>query len=300
MSQLKTTVSKPSIALFGEVLIDQFPDGQQILGGAPFNVAWHLQAFGQSPRFISKVGSDQIGADIKVAMEAWGMSLSGLQVDTLYPTGKVAIQINSGEPSYDILDQQAYDFIDANQLDLSKAYDVIYHGSLALRHTVSAQALDTLLNKHQGKVFLDVNLRAPWWKKTAIEQNLQQADWVKLNIDELRQLVTLSNNLKDTMQEVLNLYNLETLIVTSGEQGANALSNSGEFVEVKPAGDFNVVDTVGAGDAFAAVLLLGLLNDWPLLLTMTRAQSFASASVTQRGATFKEIGFYQAFIEAWF
>ena len=127
MSQLKTTVSKPSIALFGEVLIDQFPDGQKILGGAPFNVAWHLQAFWQSPRFISKVGSDQIGADIKVVMEAWGMSLTGLQVDTLYPTGKVAIQINSGEPSYDILDQQAYDFIDANQLDLSEAYDVIYH-----------------------------------------------------------------------------------------------------------------------------------------------------------------------------
>ena len=102
------------------------------------------------------------------------------------------------------------------------------------------------------------------------------------------------------MQEVLSLYNLETLIVTSGEQGASALSNTGEFVEVKPAGDFNVVDTVGAGDAFAAVLLLGLLNDWPLLLTMTRAQSFASASVTQRGATFKDLGFYHPFIEAWF
>ena len=41
--------NKHPIALFGEVLIDQFPEGQRILGGAPFNVAWHLQAFGQKP-----------------------------------------------------------------------------------------------------------------------------------------------------------------------------------------------------------------------------------------------------------
>ena len=291
--------NKHSIALFGEVLIDQFPDGQQILGGAPFNVAWHLQAFGQSPCFISKIGSDQMGTDIQAAMKAWGVSLEGLQVDLDYPTGKVVIEINNGEPSYAILDQQAYDFIDAKQLDLSKTYDVIYHGSLALRHTDSAQALKTLLTHHKGKVFLDVNLRAPWWQKTLVEQNLHNADWVKLNADELSQLDTSSQPLKDTMQQFLNRYKLEVLIVTCGEQGATALSKTGEYIEVKPTVDTNVVDTVGAGDAFAAVLLLGLLADWPLALTMNRAQSFASASVTQRGATFKDMGFYQSFIQEW-
>ena len=291
--------NKHSIALFGEVLIDQFPDGQQILGGAPFNVTWHLQAFGLLPSFISKVGSDQIGADIQAAMKDWGVSLEGLQVDLDYPTGKVVIEINNGEPSYAILDQQAYDFIDAKQLDLSKNYDVIYHGSLALRHTDSAQALKTLLTHHKGKVFLDVNLRAPWWQKTLVEQSLHNADWVKLNADELAQLVTSSQSLKNTMQQFLNRYNLEVLIVTCGEQGATALSKTGEYTEVKPTVDTSVVDTVGAGDAFSAVLLLGLLKDWPLAMTMVRAQSFASASVTQRGATFKDMGFYQSFIQEW-
>lgn len=290
---------KPSIALFGEVLIDHFPDGQQILGGAPFNVAWHLQAFGQSPSFISKIGSDQIGVDIQAAMKNWGLSLEGLQVDTIYPTGKVVIEINNGEPSYAILDQQAYDFIDAQQLNLSQAFDVIYHGSLALRHPVSAQALKALLAQHKGKIFLDVNLRAPWWQIESVEQSLHNADWVKLNADELSQLTTLSQPLKDTMLEFLNLYRLDVLIVTCGEQGATALSKTGEYIEVKPTGDSNVVDTVGAGDAFASVLLLGLLADWPLAVTMTRAQSFASASVTQQGATFKDISFYQPFIQEW-
>ena len=32
--------------IFGEVLFDTFPDGTAVLGGAPFNVAWHLQGFG--------------------------------------------------------------------------------------------------------------------------------------------------------------------------------------------------------------------------------------------------------------
>ncbi len=292
--------NKHSIALFGEVLIDQFPDGQQILGGAPFNVAWHLQAFGQSPSFISKIGTDQIGTDIQSAMKNWGMSHANLQVDTIYPTGKVVIEINNGEPSYAILDQQAYDFINAKQLDLSKAYDVIYHGSLALRHTDSAQALKTLLSHHKGKIFLDVNLRAPWWQIESVEQSLHNADWVKLNADELSQLTTMSSQpLKDTMQEFLNMYHLDVLIVTSGEQGATALSKTGEYIEVKPVININVIDTVGAGDAFAAVLLLGLLANWPLSITMIRAQSFASASVTQQGATFKDISFYQPFIQEW-
>ena len=51
---MKTT----RLCVFGEVLFDHFPDGRRVLGGAPFNVAWHLQAFGEAPRFISRVGAD--------------------------------------------------------------------------------------------------------------------------------------------------------------------------------------------------------------------------------------------------
>jgi sugar/nucleoside kinase (ribokinase family) len=54
--------------IFGEVLFDHFPDGKRVLGGAPFNVAWHLQAFGEAPRFISRVGDDAEGDEIRTAM----------------------------------------------------------------------------------------------------------------------------------------------------------------------------------------------------------------------------------------
>lgn len=121
------------IRVFGEVLLDEFPDGQQVLGGAPFNVAWHLQAFGQATDFISRIGDDAEGQAITQAMQQWGMRLENLQIDPTYPTGKVQITVHNGEPHYAILANQAYDFIDALAIkEQSTVSDVLYHGTLAL------------------------------------------------------------------------------------------------------------------------------------------------------------------------
>ena len=181
------------IAIFGEVLIDQFPDGQQILGGAPFNVAWHLQAFGQQPCFISRVGKDAMGEIIRQAMADWGMSIENLQIDHDYPTGTVKVTIDKDEPSYEILADQAYDFIAEQQLNPASRYSVIYHGTLALRNPVSEHTLNDLTAHHTGKVFIDVNLRAPWWQQASVNQWVSKADWVKLNHGELMQLTPPQN-----------------------------------------------------------------------------------------------------------
>jgi len=291
--------NKQQIALFGEVLMDQFPDGQQVLGGAPFNVAWHLQAFGQSPCFISRIGHDAMGESIRQAMSNWGMSVESVQTDPDYPTGTVKVTINKDEPSYEILADQAYDFIVAQQLNPANSYSIIYHGTLALRNSISEQALNSLKARHSGKVFVDVNLRAPWWHKEPVDQWLSKADWVKLNHDELMQLLPPQNTLQDAMRLFLTQHDLDVLIVTCGSSGAMALNNAGAFFEVTPEGNLPIADTVGAGDAFSAVLLLGMQLDWPLPVTMERAQTFASALVSQRGATVQDLSFYQTFIHAW-
>ncbi len=82
------------------------------------------------------------------------------QTDPNHPTGTVKVTIDKDEPGYEILADQAYDFIDAQQLNLTNSYSVIYHGTLALRNRVSEQALNDLKARHTGKVFVDVNLRA--------------------------------------------------------------------------------------------------------------------------------------------
>ena len=287
------------IHVFGEVLFDHFPDGSRVLGGAPFNVAWHLQAFGQSPRFISRVGNDPEGLEIAALMDAWGMNQTALQMDDEHPTGSVRVLISGGEPHYEIVTDCAYDYISESMLEKKNTQGILYHGSLAIRNPVSRAALQAVKARHDGKVFIDVNLRPPWWGPETLLPLLDDGDWVKLNEDELALLCPESAGLEAAMLEFCELYNLETLVVTRGKEGAVACDRHQHFVTVKPPESIAVVDTVGAGDAFASLLLLGLNEQWPLQTTLERAQAFASAVVGNRGATVADREFYRAFSAAW-
>ena len=128
--------------IFGEVLFDRFPDSSVVLGGAPFNVAWHLHAFGLKPLMVSRIGNDALGRRVEAAMRDWGMDCSGMQTDSTHPTGSVEVSFVEGEPSYEIAQGVAYDFIDASVLPQPDDGEwLLYHGSLALRHSCSAAAL---------------------------------------------------------------------------------------------------------------------------------------------------------------
>jgi fructokinase len=281
------------LCIFGEVLFDHFPDGRRVLGGAPFNVAWHLQAFGQAPYFISRVGDDAEGGAIRAAMRQWGMDTGGLQLDTQHPTGRVAIQLQNGEPAYDIVAPCAYDKIEA--IPAPVACGLLYHGSLALRDDTSRQSAAQLQANRPATVFLDVNLRPPWWRREQVLEMVQQADWVKLNGEELSLLDPEGAGAASFLAE----YRLQGLVLTHGARGAELLTADGERLSVRPEAQGEVVDTVGAGDAFASVMILGLANNWPLWLTLQRGQAFASAMVGQRGATVADPNFYRPFLDDW-
>lgn len=288
-----------SITIFGEALFDCFPDGSRILGGAPFNVAWHLQGLGAEPLFVSRIGRDTAGSELLAAMQNQGMRQNGMQIDVARPTGSVAVSIDSGQPIYHILEQQAYDYIAAAEVSASTELGLLYHGSLALRHGVSRATFDQMKRNWRGPVFFDVNLRAPWWDADDIHKWIAGADWLKLNDEELALLLPEGHAIDSKLQLLQQSYDLLGVVVTRGEHGALALTDRGEFVEVEPATSVAVVDTVGAGDAFAAVLLLGIAHGWPLALALERAQDFASAIVGQRGATVRDPEFYRRFREAW-
>jgi fructokinase len=283
--------------VFGEVLFDHFPDGSRVLGGAPFNVAWHLQAFGQAPLFISRVGQDAEGDGIRIAMQDWGMAIDALQADPELPTGRVAVSFDDGEPSYDIVHPCAYDAI--SEININKGCSLLYHGSLAARDETSRQALLALKEQNPAIIFVDVNLRPPWWNKQQVLEMLDAADWVKLNTDELMQLHPGQKDIHELARSFIKKHTLQGLILTHGARGAELLSHDGTEVFVAPEKTTEVVDTVGAGDAFASVVMLGLLNDWDASLTLQRAQAFASGIVGNRGATVSDPGFYQSFLDQW-
>lgn len=289
------TESTP-ITIFGEVLFDCFPDGEKVLGGAPFNVAWNLRALGQNPRFVSRLGQDAEGTEVRQAMADWGMDASAVQSDTEHGTGVVSVSLEDGEPSYDIVSDRAYDHIDAAALPDAPP-GLLYHGTLALRQPASRAALDRLRSQ-TGAVFVDVNLRAPWWQREETLALVQGASWVKLNGDELRDLGdgTEDDSAANRFRE---RYGLELLIVTHGARGAIAYRSGSPPLSVTPTSTGTAVDPVGAGDAFASVILLGLTRQWPLETTLKRAQDFAAAVVGLRGATSSDAAFYGRFTDAW-
>lgn len=289
------------LCIFGEVLFDCFPDGQEVLGGAPFNVAWHLQAFGLSPLFISRVGDDDAGRRVREVMSEWGMTQDGLQLDPVRPTGRVAITLKDGEPSYDIVANSAFDAIAPDALPPVEPA-LIYHGSLAFRNPISKSglySLETLKSRSPALIFVDVNLRTPWWNQNGVLKLLEGADWVKLNREELRLLHGDRGEPYLTAVRFRDALGLTGLVLTLGADGAIAIVADQAPIDVVPAKVSEVVDAVGAGDAFASVLLLGLQFGWPIEATLQRAQRFASELVKRRGATITDRSFYRSFANDW-
>jgi fructokinase len=229
----------------------------------------------------------------------WGMGVSGLQLDTLHPTGSVDIRFSDGEPQYTIVEHRAYDYIDAKLLPPMPRNRLLYHGTLALRNQVSRAALSSLKQHNSDIVFMDVNLRNPWWERTYVLDLADEADWVKLNEDELKQLGRGTGDIESQAREFMGAHKLKGLVVTLGANGAIAITDDDARAEAAPSHALKVVDTVGAGDAFTSVLILGITHQWPLGQTMQRAQQFASLMVGQQGATVHDPGFYQTMIADW-
>ena len=317
-----TSDSRP--ILFGEVLFDEFEDGSSVLGGAPFNVAWHLNGFGLNPLFITSVGDDDHGKQILETMRQWNMDTSGVQINKTHPTGKVTIKLDQGQPTFNIVPDQAYDNVSPEIISViskntspansssenytSENYasennaSVLYHGTLALRNDVSHQTLAAIRNKINAPVFVDVNLRDPWWDKDTVLPSLDNATWAKLNddeLDEICKMVDISEpDQKNAAIKIQQRFDLDLLIITLGSDGAYFIgSNESYFGEPVPAK--NIIDTVGAGDSFSAVTIYGLLHNWSTADISSRAMSFASSICEMRGATTTNKNFYKEIMERW-
>lgn len=287
--------NKP-VLVFGEALFDCFPNGKKVLGGAPFNVAWHLQALGNQPHFISRIADDELGKKILTAMRDWRMNTRHVQIDPTHQTGQVEVSIIDNEPDYTITPNCAYDFISVEQLESLPDSGILYHGSLGLRNSISRNCLSAIVQQADISVFLDVNLRSPWWNKDEVFSWMEQAHWVKLNEQELQQLGFVSTDIFESMHKLLTQFKLEQLIVTQGEKGVSALTADGLVYQDAPAAVEHISDTVGAGDGFSAVCIHGLTAGWPIKDTLRLAQQFAGKVISLQGATTMNPGFYQEFI----
>jgi fructokinase len=274
------------ILCFGEVLWDALPAGL-FLGGAPFNVACHLSAAGARVAMVSRVGKDRLGEEALRRAASFGVATDLVQVDASLPTGFVRATVNDdGEARYEILSPAAWDAIDASDDLVRRAGQArcLVFGTLAQREPKSRAALERLWKSRALMVF-DVNLRPPHGSADLVRKSLERADVLKVSRGELTKLTGwfgLPRTERDAAAALASKFDCPVVCVTRGRDGA-ALWRDGEWHE-HPGFEVEVRDTVGAGDAFLAVLLTGLLARSDSASILQNANLIGAYVVTQFGA----------------
>jgi len=281
------TKKKLSAVCFGEVLWDVFPSHKKI-GGAPLNVALRMKALGVDSNIISRVGSDEDGAEILSYINNQNVNSDSIQVGEDYKTGVVNVMINEkGNASYDILYPSSWDKITLTKEMIEKVSesDVFIFGSLICRDEISRSTLYALLDKAKYKVF-DANLRAPYYTTEVLLELMSKADFIKLNDEELweisRKLESPYNSFEQNIKFIAEKTNTKQVCVTKGAFGAVLYTNdkfyynSGYFIKV--------VDTVGAGDSFLATLIVRLLKGKSPQKSLNYACAIGALVAGQEGA----------------
>ncbi|HEY8025614.1 MAG TPA: PfkB family carbohydrate kinase [Burkholderiaceae bacterium] len=316
--------SRPAeLVIFGETLIDDFP-AARVIGGAPFNVARTLAALGCPPLLISRVGQDDAAFEVIAELRKFGLDETGLQIDRNHTTGLVKVEMTGSSHQFNILPDQAYDYIDVERarVTVSEVFQgkpprCIYFGTLAQRHQTSRACLRALLANTDALTFLDLNLRDGQFTSAIISDSLGLADIVKLNEDELRLVLRPTKlcfgdlpiepsddasraELQSALQGLARLFSLQAIIVTLGERGYVYLDRAGNMYHgAASSASIEVVDTVGCGDAFSAIFLAGLLKGWATEMALERAHAFAASICTLRGAVAPDLAFYQTWLRQW-
>jgi fructokinase len=292
------------IAAFGEILFDVYASSKN-LGGAPLNFIYHINKLTGSGKIISRVGNDELGKEALNFLASKGVLTNAIQIDDEHETGVAKISLDQkGVPTFKIEPERAYDFININEnksIEILKNIDCLYFGTLAQRNEVSRKSLHTLFSK-PIKYFCDINIRQKFYTKEILSDCLNAANVLKLNLEELKLMDELfmggEFDVHNGSKKLMEKFNIEMLAVTKGTEGSS-LFRDDETNNIKPE-QSTVVDTVGAGDAFASILCLGYLNNWELGKINKLANEFAGQICMIEGAVPKDdkiyIRFRQEFI----
>jgi fructokinase len=276
----------------GEALWDLLLTGPK-LGGAPANFAYHAHALGAHVSVITRVGDDDYGREIIRRFQNMGLPDATVQIDETAPTGIAKVVLSGdGLAHFTIQENVAWDYIAANREALAAAgtADAICFGSLAQRCQTSRNSILQLVAAAPAKALrvFDINLRQQFYTRIVIEKSLQLADMLKLNEEELQILAAmfdLSGPAKVQIDRLAQTFDLHVIALTRGPDGSLLFQREGNRWSDCRSHPVQVIDTVGAGDSFTAVLVLGLLQKMHLDEINDLANEVARYVCSQAGAT---------------
>jgi fructokinase len=263
----------------GEVLWDLLPTGRQ-LGGAPANFACHARMLGADARLVTCVGSDPLGQEIFERLRAMDLPEDCVSVDSSAPTGTVSVVLtDDGQPCFTIHNNVAWDRLTPTEAALkgARCADAICFGTLGQRCPSARAAISMVVaaTPPEALRIFDVNLRQHFYSREIIESSL------KLAI--LAELYNLKGSHEDLLEHLAGRYDLILAALTRGARGSLLYSNG--RISDHPGLHTKVIDTVGAGDAFAAAMTMAFLAKWNLDDINQWASEIACYVCSRAGAT---------------
>lgn len=287
------TQTDNQIVGLGEILWDVFPDGARF-GGAPANFACSAAGLAAGSARVSMagaVGGDDLGRRGLAEFTARGVEVAAVAV-LPEPTGRVDVTVDAaGHASYVFAPDCAWDNVPwSDSLErLAAATIAVCFGTLSSRGATSRATIRRFIAAVPSPALriLDINLRPPFWSPDVVRDSLALANIVKCNDDELpvvAEILGLSGSPEAILRQLVDRHALRLAALTRGAKGSLLITADGSASDL-PGTPVDVVDTVGAGDAFTAAVTLGLLAGWPLSKLHAHAERVAASVCTQRGGT---------------
>jgi fructokinase len=265
----------------GELLWDVIGE-QEYIGGAPLNVSVSLQRLGNEVALVSAVGDDRLGKKALEFLRESGLNTDFTQTIPSSYTGVALVTTDSSANVAFVIDRPAaFDKVDLDGGTLARLRNFrpawIYFGTLACTNSNTEAMLHHITGALKpARCFYDVNLREGHWHLELVQRLSRLASIVKLNEREAEVLfrsagVAKAFSLENFCRYWSSAFAIELICVTLGSRGC-AIWSDGILREF-PGFPVQIVDTVGAGDAFSAGFLHGLHQGW----TVERAASLANS-----------------------
>ena len=281
----------------GELLWDVYPD-RKVAGGAPFNFAFHCHQLGHPAVIVSRVGADELGRELRERVRELGLSDEYIQTDHEHPTGTVQVALGAGGvPAYTITENVAWDHIawDEKLASLAGRSRGVCFGTLGQRGAASEAIVEFVQNTCGGGAgayrVLDINLRQHFYSPDLLRWSLYRSPVVKLSEEELGTVCTslgLSGRSRaERVQRLFRFSSAETrfVYITRGADGAEAYYERDPEPVIVSGVPANVVDTVGAGDAFTAAVMCLMAESRSLEEQVRFAVHYAARVCEQPGGT---------------
>ena len=281
------------ILSIGELLWDVFAE-REFLGGAPLNFSVSTKRLGSEVALVSAIGTDARGAGAIRTLRELGLDTSFIQTVRDQDTGTAIVKTDaSGNARFVIPRPAAFDCIDVSDAQLARIVGMspewIYFGTLAQTNLKNELLLERLASAlPEARFFYDMNFREGHWDLSLVRRLSGLATIIKLNDAEAETLFRLTStsgafSVEEFCRYWSSCYPGTVICVTLGGRGCGIWARgkfrtfSGYSVEV--------IDTVGAGDAFAAAFLHGYQLGWPTERTAAFANALGAIVASRAGAT---------------